>query len=69
MSYEDFIEGIKPSLGKDQEKLSYQIEPGIFKQIATDAAFAYVSREDDQASQVLEFSDLYFGRIVSVIRQ
>lgn len=33
MSYEDFVEGIKPDLNKPNE-ISYEINPGIFKRIA-----------------------------------
>lgn len=37
-SYEDFVEGIKPVLGNEGDKsLIYDIEPGIFKQIANSA--------------------------------
>ena len=34
MSYEDFVEGIKPKMEDDDETLKYQIEKGIFKKIA-----------------------------------
>ncbi|GER58136.1 hypothetical protein ULMA_02440 [Patiriisocius marinus] len=38
MSYEDFIEGIKPTLNEDEEKeLSYEIQDGIFKSICNQA--------------------------------
>jgi len=37
-SYEDFVEGIKPTLGETDEGLSYNIVPGTFKSIATEAA-------------------------------
>ena len=38
MSYEDFIEGIKPvKPGDDDKFLKYDVEPGIFKQIANTA--------------------------------
>lgn len=38
MSYEDFIEGIKPvKPGDDDTYLKYDIEPGVFKQIANTA--------------------------------
>jgi AAA domain (dynein-related subfamily) len=60
LSYEDFIEGIKPNLEKESsERLSYQIQPGLFKQIAVDAAFSYVSRDDENVKTALDFSDLY----------
>ncbi len=60
MSYEDFIEGIKPILDKESsEGLTYQVEPGIFKRIAIDAAFEYATRDDEGVKNLLEFSDLY----------
>lgn len=37
-SYEDFIEGIKPTLGETEDGLTYEIVPGTFKSIATEAA-------------------------------
>ncbi len=38
MSYEDFIEGIKPvKPGEDDTYLKYDIEPGLFKQLANSA--------------------------------
>lgn len=33
MSYEDFIEGIKPQNPEDSNTISYDIEPGIFKKL------------------------------------
>lgn len=36
MSYEDFVEGIKPSL--DNDEISYHIQDGIFKNIAINAS-------------------------------
>jgi len=38
-AYEEFIEGIKPVLGTEEEstELNYTIEPGIFKQLCKDA--------------------------------
>lgn len=39
MSYEDFIEGIKPKMDEDEEKeLSYRVEDGIFKIICEKAS-------------------------------
>jgi len=38
MSYEDFIEGIKPKMNDDEEKeLSYEVQDGIFKDICNKA--------------------------------
>ncbi|MCD9855790.1 EVE domain-containing protein [Epilithonimonas sp. JDS] len=38
MSYEDFIEGIKPIMKEDEGELSYEIQSGIFKDICISAA-------------------------------
>jgi 5-methylcytosine-specific restriction endonuclease McrBC GTP-binding regulatory subunit McrB len=38
MSYEDFIEGIKPDLSGNDQEISYTVEPGIFKKISALAA-------------------------------
>ena len=35
-SYEDFVEGLRPSIGVSKQ-LEYHVEPGIFKKICTDA--------------------------------
>ncbi|MFB6453990.1 McrB family protein [Chitinophaga sp. Hz27] len=40
MSYEDFIEGIKPVTEKEGGPIRYQVEDGIFKQLCTEAAFS-----------------------------
>ena len=41
MDYEDFVEGIKPEVVKDEQKgvshVNYKVEDGIFKQICTSA--------------------------------
>lgn len=33
MDYEDFIEGLKPTMDKDTKQITYDVEPGIFKKI------------------------------------
>ncbi|MCF2218709.1 AAA family ATPase [Chryseobacterium sp. PS-8] len=33
MSYEDFVEGIKPIMNEDEGELSYEVQNGIFKEI------------------------------------
>lgn len=37
MTYEDFIEGIKPTMNEDEGELSYEVQNGIFKEICKDA--------------------------------
>lgn len=43
MSYEDFIEGIKPITAEGE--VTYEVQNGIFKKIAIDAAFEFVDKE------------------------
>lgn len=58
MSYEDFVEGIKPEM--IEEQIAYEIKPGIFKMICTEAAFALAQRvQSNTASKTLDFSELY----------
>lgn len=38
MDYEDFVEGIKPSLLDDDETVTYEVEDGIFKEMCERAA-------------------------------
>ena len=48
MSYEDFIEGIKPKMnGGDDDEISYEIQDGIFKSICSKAKRANSINEDD----------------------
>lgn len=47
LSYEDFVEGLKPTLegeGEEAGNLSYEVVPGIFREIVTDAAFEYTKQ-------------------------
>lgn len=58
MSYEDFVEGIKPEM--IEEQIAYEIKPGIFKMICTEAAFAEAQRvQGGTATKTLGFSELY----------
>ena len=61
MTYEDFIEGIKPNLsGSEEADVAYKIEDGIFKQMAIDAGFALVkANKPESATQALDFSSAY----------
>lgn len=40
-SYEDFVEGLKASLDAESNQVQYQVEDGIFKRMAEDAAAAF----------------------------
>lgn len=37
LSYEDFIEGIKPTIDDQSKQVKYDYEPGLFKQVCDDA--------------------------------
>jgi len=58
MCYEDFIEGIKP-VSDDTINLTYKVIDGIFKQLAVNAAFEYVSDKSSDASKSLSFTAVY----------
>lgn len=61
MSYEDFIEGIKPiEPEKEGDQIIYRIEDGIFKKLCIEAAFSIATEsESKQAETVLDFSLAY----------
>ena len=62
MSYEDFIEGIKPIIEPEKEgdQVIYKIEDGIFKKLCVEAAFSIAKEvESKQTENVLDFSVAY----------
>ena len=61
MSYEDFIEGIKPQEPSEEgAPISYKVEPGLFKQIAVEAAFSLAQENKFRdAEKILDFSMAY----------
>lgn len=61
MSYEDFIEGIKPvEPEKEGDPVIYRIESGIFRNLCIEASFAIAQlRESKVTEDVLDFSILY----------
>jgi len=61
MSYEDFIEGIKPvEPEKEGDPVIYRIEYGIFRNISIVASFAIAQLRDNKTTEeVLDFSFLY----------
>lgn len=57
MSYEDFIEGIKPVLGDDEsDNVKYEIQDGIFKRLAKQAYLEYNSFLDKGNNAPISFS-------------
>jgi len=58
MSYEDFVEGIKPKTVDNE--VQYEIEDGIFKRLSITAFFANVNNSNKNViSQFNEFDNLY----------
>ncbi len=60
MSYEDFIEGIKPNVDDKEDDVFYEIKDGIFKSLCIEAAFS-IARNTNKANvaQALSFSEAY----------
>lgn len=68
MSYEDFIEGIKPIEPQNEgENMVYRVVDGIFKRISIDAAFAIAQQKKPKNSEkIIDFSiqyDNYIGKL------
>lgn len=61
MSYEDFIEGIKPiEPEKEGDPVIYSIKLGVFRTLCIEASFAIAQlRESKATKEVLDFSILY----------
>lgn len=62
MSYEDFIEGIKPvmkEVDNDKEGLLYELKPGIFKVACAKAAYNCYLKSGVSASKKVDFDTLY----------
>ena len=68
MSYEDFIEGIKPDLLEDENnQVKYKIEPGIFKKACAIAAYNCYKLKEQPSKYT--FDDLYNAFIDSIQEQ
>ena len=65
MSYEDFVEGIKPRMDNESEseseELSYEISPGIFKVACARASYNAYKENKSVTKKVYEFEDVYEG--------
>jgi 5-methylcytosine-specific restriction endonuclease McrBC GTP-binding regulatory subunit McrB len=63
MSYEDFIEGIKPLKSDEEETfLKYEIQDGLFMQACIEAAYNFHiknNKSDQVVEQLLDFNGLY----------
>ena len=70
MSYEDFVEGIKPVAPENEgDHLIYKVEEGIFRKICIEAAFSIAKeKESFETENVLDFS-LAFNNFVERIEE
>lgn len=66
MSYEDFVEGIKPQEPKGSGPVSYTVEHGIFKRVCAEAAFEYVKPALASAHRDIPFDELFSSYTDSV---
>ena len=68
MSYEDFIEGIKPiEPDKDGDPVIYRVENGIFKHLCIEASYEIVKTSNSKLSEkVLDMSYFYDKFVESV---
>jgi hypothetical protein len=69
MSYEDFIEGIKPVTSLSNGSLNYEIQAGIFKIACSRASYLCFKKHNQskgQADKNYTFDDLYFDFIESI---
>lgn len=68
MSYEDFIEGIKPTTNPDNEKeIGYKVIPGLFKKLCIEASFDLaMSKKSKETRDSLKFANRYDAFIESI---
>ena len=68
MSYEDFIEGIKPKEPHERDTfLKYAVQDGIFKKLCTDAAYSFFEISEKDELEIIEpFEEKYKKYITSL---
>ena len=70
MSYEDFIEGIKPvEPEKEGDPVIYRIEYGIFRKLCIEASFAIAQLQETKSTEeVLDFSIMY-DKFIEIVEE
>lgn len=71
MSYEEFIEGIKPiEPEKEGDNIIYRVEPGLFKKLCIEASFDFARRssKSSETAEVLSFSAIY-DKFIDVVEE
>jgi len=61
MTYEDFVEGIKPTVPKKEgDPVVYRVEEGIFRKLCIEASFSLAKERESVATEnVLDFSSAF----------
>lgn len=62
LSYEDFIEGIKPEFNEREKVMNYPVKPGLFKEICIDAE----RKENKDKKYVLIIDEINRGNVAQI---
>ena len=72
LSYEDFVEGLKPLLNDElaDGEVRYQIQPGILREVVSEAVYSYVARgRSQQQTTTPEFIAVWNAYLAEVRNQ
>lgn len=70
LGYEDFIEGIKPvAPGEATENIQYEVKDGIFKKLATNAAFTIAQDLEQPEDGYLKSFDLVYDAYIAQVSE
>ncbi|WP_245550155.1 McrB family protein [Haliscomenobacter hydrossis] len=71
MSYEDFIEGIKPLVldSEENSSLKYEVRDGLFKKLCTEAAFSIAQQLDQPKEGYIDSFDVLYDAFVSEVNE